>query len=343
MKPIVESPSPPFPAGEWWIDEIGGLHSAGGVDRSFDALYYRHLGLVKVAVCPTKIVVQWDINKVSDDALAAVIERFSGCRLAVPVHLRFFYFGWTTEQYSNPEEIIERIGRIQQYRSVELIRSTYIEEHDLSDIKNGTKLVVDGYELWERTGGHFGKATQDELSGYIPHLLMFRPTPHDNELVFSYIGSKSTMARVCGPEWAASVHNMVSDESMPPMNRHYDYQVSAAYRDVFKTGEPRYDHVRALLHIDGSEPFWISYERLLTYSLIDDGEPAVVCDGLRSADAQPQAKRLGDGAAASRSHTSVVYDGPRSAEPTFLTSEPDPLSRNLQPTPPSPAPTLRIV
>ena len=85
------------------------------------------------------------------------------------------------------------------------------------------------------------------------------------------------MARVCGPEWSASVHNMASDESMPPMNSDYDYQVSAAYRDVFKTGEPRYDHVRALLHIDGSEPFWISYERLLTYSLIDDGEPAVVC------------------------------------------------------------------
>ena len=277
MKPIAESPSPPFPAGEWWVDEIGGLHSACGVDGSFDALYYRHLGLVRVAVYATEIVVQWDVSKVSDDALAAVIERFSNCRLDVSVHLRFFYFGWVEEQYSDLVALIERIQRIQQFRSISLIRSTYIHEHDLTDIKNWTKLVADGYQLWERTGGRFDKASKDELGAYLPHLLIFRPTPHDDELVFSYIGSKSTMARVCGPEWSASVHNMASDESMPPMNRQYDYQVSAAYRDVFKTGEPRYDHVRALLHIDGSEPFWISYERLLTYSLIDDGKPAVVC------------------------------------------------------------------
>ena len=276
MKPIAPSP-PPFPAGEWWIDEIGGLHSACGVDRSFDALYYRHLGLVSVAVYPTKIVVQWDINKVSDDALAAVIERFSSCQLAVPVHLRFFYFGWEVEQYLNPVAMIERIHRIQQFRSINLIRSTYIDEHDLTDIKNGTKLIADGYQLWERTGGRFDKASPDELCAYLPHLLLFRPTPHDDELVFSYVGSKSTAARVYGPEWAASAYNMTSDGSLAPMNRQYDCRVSAAYWDVLETGEPRYDHVRALLHVGGSEPFWVSYERLLTYSLIDDDKPVVVC------------------------------------------------------------------
>ena len=277
MKPTAILQSLPFPAGEWWIDEIGGSHFACGIDGSFDALYFRHLGLVRVAVFSTKIVIQWDIGKVSDVALAAVIERFSGCQLAVPVYLRYFYFGWITEQYSTPQAIIERIDRIQQFRSVELIRSTYIDEHDLSDIKNGTKLVADGYELWERTGGHFDKTSQDELSAYIPHLLIFRPMPHDNELVFSYVGSKSTAARVYGPEWASSAHSMISNESLAPMNRQYDNRVSAAYQDVLNTGEPRYDHVRALLHLDGSEPFWVSYERLLTFGLIDKGKPAVVC------------------------------------------------------------------
>ena len=277
MRPTGESPSTPFPAGEWWIDEIGSVHSACGVDRSFDALYYRHLGLVNVATHPTKIVVQWDINKVSDDALAAVIERFSSCRLAVSIHLRYFFFGWVAEQCTNPVAMIERIHRIQQFRSIDLIRSTYIHEHDLADIKNGTKLVADGYRLWERTGGRFDKASQDELCAYLPHLLIFRPTPQNDELVFTFVGSKSTAARVLGPEWAATACNVTSNESLAPMNRQYDCRVSAAYRDVLETGEPRYDHVRALLHIDGSEPFWVSYERLLTYGLIDDGKPAVVC------------------------------------------------------------------
>ena len=277
MKPIGMSPLIPFPAGEWWIDETSNFHSACSVDRSFDALYYRHFGLVNVAVYPTNITIQWDIRNVSDDALAAVIERLSSCRLAVTVHLRFFYFGWATEQYSNPVAAIERIHRIQQFRSTYLIRSTYIDQHDLTDVKNGTKLVAHGYDLWEKTGGRFDKASQDELSAYIPHLLIFRPTLHGDELVFSYVGSKSTAARVGGPEWAASVHNVVSNESLAPMNHEYDYQVSAAYQDVLKTKEPRYDHVRALLHFDGSEPFWISYERLLTYSFIDGGKPVIVC------------------------------------------------------------------
>ena len=70
---------------------------------------------------------------------------------------------------------------------------------------------------------------------------------------------------------------MISNGSLAPKNQHYDFRVSAAYWDVIKTGEPRYDHVRALIHIDGSEPFWVSYERLLTYGIIDAGKPAVVC------------------------------------------------------------------
>ena len=70
---------------------------------------------------------------------------------------------------------------------------------------------------------------------------------------------------------------MTSHRALAPLNRQCDCPSSGACRDALAPGEPRSDHVRALLHFDGSEPCWISYERLLTYGLIDDGKPAVVC------------------------------------------------------------------
>jgi len=264
--------------GDWWIDEAGGFHSGFEVDSSFDHLFFRHLGHVKIAVDFPKILVSWDIHNVADDALKAIVGRLSSHGSELSVHLRFFFYGWVDEYYPNQNTAIQRINEISQFQSVELIRSTYIEKHNIDNVSAATDLITNGFRLWERTGGNLQRADQDDLCSYLPHVLIFRPSRDDENLVFSHIGSKSTAACVYGSDWVASAYNQKSDATLSQSNMKYDQQVSEAYSHIMATEEPIYDHVRALLHLESHmEPFWVSYERLLTYSLLHDGSPAVIC------------------------------------------------------------------
>ncbi len=271
------TPSFPFQAGEWWIDEKGGFHSAYGIDESLDGLFFRHLDQVRIAVNSPKIVVKWDVKEVLGEALPAVLDRLSQCRSNITIHLYFFYFGWVQEQYTSPSDAIERINQIQSFRNVDIIHSTCIQAHDLAKVRAGTPLIRRGYQLWEKSNGHFDKISNHKFVRFMPHVLIFRPDVSDGHLVFSHIGSRSTAARVYGRGWAVNALYQGSDSTLAPLNRKYDSQVCAFYENVYDTGEPRFDHVRALMHLDGIEPFWISYERLLTRSIRHDGMPAVVC------------------------------------------------------------------
>jgi len=267
-----------FRPGTWWIDETGRYHTAYGVDESFDHFFFRHLGHLKLVVNPPIVTIQWDVHNVSADALAPVLDRLESCRDLIDVHLRFFYYGWIDERFQSQNEALKRILEISRFQSVELIRSTYIDEHDISTIGEASDLISDGFRFWESTKGNLKNANQENLSAYMPHVLVFRPAKNDRNLIFGHVGSKSTAARVYGDAWATSAVNEKSDASLEPSNLNYDQRVSAAYGFTLETEEPRYDHVRALLHLESHpEPFWVSYERLLTYSLLHDGSPAVIC------------------------------------------------------------------
>ncbi len=275
--PITDTASPLRP-GVWWVDETGDVHSGVGVDQSFDSLFFRHLGHIKLAVNFPRITISWDVHNVSGDALTTVIDRLTSYTSDLAVHLKFFYYGWIDEHFPDQRAAVERIQEISRFQSVELIRSTYIEEHDISTVSDATDLISNGYRLWERASGDLKRTDQEELCGYLPHVLIFRRSQNDQNLVFSHIGTKSVAAQVYGAQWVTSAFNEKSDASLEPSNLKYDLKVSEAYNRILETEEPRYDHVRALLHLGNHlEPFWVSYERLLTYSLLHDGSPAVVC------------------------------------------------------------------
>lgn len=267
-----------FRPGTWWVDETGQFHSAFGVDESFDHFFFRHLGHVKLAVAPPEVVIQWDVHSVSTDAMTPVLDRLGDKRDVFGVHLRFFYYGWVEEHFQNKDDALKRVLEISQFQSIELIRSTYIDKHSVASIDEATDLISNGYQFWESTNGDLKNADQEKLSAYMPHVLIFRPSENERNLVFSHVGSKSTAARVYGEAWATSAVNAISDGSLEPSNQNYDQRVSAAYGLTLDTEEPRYDHVRALLRLEShAEPFWVSYERLLTYSVLHDGSPAVIC------------------------------------------------------------------
>ena len=57
--------------------------------------------------------------------------------------------------------------------------------------------------------------------------------------------------------------------------------VSVLFEGIARTllsGEPLYQHIRTLVRLDGEEPFWVSYERLLTRHELRGGAPVVISD-----------------------------------------------------------------
>jgi hypothetical protein len=59
--------------------------------------------------------------------------------------------------------------------------------------------------------------------------------------------------------------------------RRYSFSIMQAYAGVLDTGEPRLDHIRAIVRRPSKDPLWVPYERLLFRAATEDGEPVLCC------------------------------------------------------------------
>ena len=109
---------------------------------------------------------------------------------------------------------------------------------------------------------------------YFSHAMVFRPA-EDGQLTFVYVGKESPAARVYGSEWAAASEGHEHDGHSP--DRDYSSRVCRPYTAVLESGEPRLDHIRALIHRHVGEPLWAPYQRLLAPCKLRDGSPVLVC------------------------------------------------------------------
>ncbi len=270
---------------KWWVDEIGGFHCAEDVDVSFDSLFLRHLGQLKLQVEWDKLRITWDIGKVSSVTIACVIARLNELSAQVPVLLRYYYHGWAEELCTGPEALniaAQRIATIQRFKSVELACSTHIKVHNLDDIQTASSVIQQNYRLWQDTEGNLGKASQEECSSHLPNIVMYRPDAQTGNLVFSWVGTQSLSAVVHGRSWAATAIRHDSVDPLGSERPDYVTQVSSAYQNVWHTGEPHYSHIRTLLTPQDREPSWLSYQRLLTRFNLHDGRPALFCLSMKN-------------------------------------------------------------
>ncbi len=169
----------PFGLGTWWVDERGNAHPAGAIDSSFDNLFLRHLGQVKLNVSTGHTDIMWDACKVEDESLASVLDRLSLCRANISCKLNFFYFGWVSENYKRRQDAVDRVLQIQKNRNVAILHPTLIDNRGLSDIENASDIIRHGYDLWKRAAGRFNHIPQDKLSKYLPYTSIY----HHNQLV----------------------------------------------------------------------------------------------------------------------------------------------------------------
>lgn len=266
--------------GNWWVDEIGDFHSGDDIDDSFDSLFLRHLGQLKLQICPKQIVITWDIHEISSDTIAYFIARLSQNQFHSRVLLRYYYYGWAEELYHGPNAIdtaSQRMILIQRFKSVGLVHPTQVKELDLFDLESASPLIRRGFEMWHSTEGQYRNASQDECCEHLPNVVIYRPDQNTGNLVFSWVGARSLSMIVHGRKWAANVIRQASRNAQGSERQDYVTQVNSAYKQVWETGEPHYSSIRTLLTLEGKEPKWLSYQRLLMRYNLHDGLPALVC------------------------------------------------------------------
>lgn len=266
--------------GIWWVDEIGGFHNAEDVDSSFDSLFLRHLGQLKLEVNSKRISITWDVHEVSSSTVTGVIEGLNQYNPRACVFLRYYYFGWAEELYPGPDALriaAQRMAMIQRFKSVEMVRPTQIKVCDLNKIKTASSLIKRSYEMWCQTGGEFEKSSPEDCSEQLPNVLIYRPDVHTGKLVFSWVGSRSLSAIVHGRRWAAMAIRQASNIPQGSEQDDYVAQISSAYQHVWDTGEPHYSQIRTLLTFKSKDPKWLSYQRLLMRYNLHDGRPALIC------------------------------------------------------------------
>ena len=148
----------------------------------------------------------------------------------------------------------------------------------LADVRNEGELIRTAYEGWDSRGSEFSHAHDNGLWRVAKFALGFRHDRRESYLVFDHIGEAASATHVFGRKWAATAFGRECDRSQPDFE--FDERVCDVYEQVLNSGEPWLDHIRALIHIEGKDPIWVPYRRLVVPAKDRMGAPIVVsiCD-----------------------------------------------------------------
>ncbi len=271
--------------GHWWVDDDGAWNFWGLVrphdpdtgekaDRTFRRIALHRLGMVRVARQPIGTVVEFDLHRVDDTALDATVEFVASAGHPGPVELRFFHQAWNIERHSSAAAVARRITEVRSFRDVVLANTATTVEQPLSSrVAVGSPLRLALRLADDRTS----KLTLRECTELMPRLMIYRPNGRfgGGHWDSVHAGRQSACARVYGQDWIRKARGRPYQIEEP--GRRYSFSVMKGYAGVFDTGEPRLDHIRAIMRRPGKDPLWVPYQRLLFRAAADNGEPLLCC------------------------------------------------------------------
>ncbi len=271
--------------GHWWVDDDGAWNFWGldrprdpdtgaKVERTFRRIALHRLGMVRVARHPSRTVVEFDLHQVDDTALDAIVEFVASASHPGPVELRFLHRAWNIEGHFDAPGAARRIQEVRNFRDVVLANTVTTLRRSLSARTMISPRVRDALRLAEARGSTL---TLGECAELIPHLMIYRRNERPEVGIWdSFLaGFRSGCAWVYGQDWVREARGRPYRVDEP--GRQYSFNVMKAYAGVLDTGEPRLDHIRAIMRRPGKDPLWAPYERLLFRAATEDGEPALCC------------------------------------------------------------------
>jgi len=274
--------------GEWWIDDdckwrpVGHGHDNSGASILIGSsildqnIALRLMNMARIKIYKDTVHIRWDVKDVNPNTISDILN-YLGDVKSKRITLNFYFGGWVTERYNFGKQAILRILSLQQLENVYPLETVFIASHDVKDKHKKTKLLRRGSDFLQTIKNGFDCVSDQQLADFLPHNLVFGKNNPDAPITFSYIGSKSTSSRVYGQDWSINSIDAISDKTLTESNQEYDRRVSSAYEGVLATGEPRLDHIRALMHFESAEPEWVSYQRLLYKVKASNGKASVFC------------------------------------------------------------------
>jgi len=271
--------------GHWWVDDEGAWNF-WGLDRPIDPesrsttepafrrLALHRLGMVQVSFRPAGALVEFDLQRVDDTALDATVDFLATAACLNRVELRFFHQAWNIERHRCAAAVVRRITEVRSFRDVALANTATTLEQPLS-----TRVAVGSLlrPALRRVDDRGSKLTLREGAESIPRLMIYRPDDRlgDGHWDTVHAGPQSACARVYGQDWIREARGRPYRVEEP--GRRYSFSIMKAYAGVFDTGEPRLDHIRAIMRRPGKDPLWVPYQRLLFRAAAENGEPLLCC------------------------------------------------------------------
>jgi hypothetical protein len=252
--------------GQWVIEDSAEFFNAvGDSDPDYDAAAFavRNLGFVRVQTLGDSVLeIELHPSTVQLPALLAVQQQVLTSRVRL-FRIKYLETTWKSEITSSAEAAVTRLSALCAPAFVPASSQKYVVEAKdysvlLSNEQSRLRLMA---QKWRMS---FGQFTPSVISFAIEHRLLSRMmiagiTPNRTEPVFRFIGD--------GFNWLASDYQFYGIgekiENLP--DKEYGAWVSEFYKSVATTGQPRYDHVSAMIHAGEPEanPYLTRYERLL--------------------------------------------------------------------------------
>ncbi len=271
--------------GHWWVDDEGAWNF-WGLDRPIDpedrersALNYRRmalhrLGMVQVTRRRDQDLVEFDLHRVHDTALDATVDFLTAATNPGAVELRFYHRAWNIEHYPDGTMAARRIQEVRGFRGVVYANTVTSLNQSLSAESAITPPIRDALRLVD---AGTSTLTLRDCADLSPRLIVYRreDRPDSAQWVSLYAGGQCGAAWVFGQDWARKARGRPFQIEEP--GRRYSFSIMQAYAGVLDSGEPRLDHIRAIVRRPDKDPLWTPYERLLFRAATEDGEPVLCC------------------------------------------------------------------
>jgi hypothetical protein len=252
------------PEGQWVLPDTPEFFAAlGDPNPDYDAIGFavKNLGFIKFQVIEQSIIeIELHPRNVELAALLAVQQQLLRAEVNL-FRIRYLDNVWKSEITSSVEKAITRLSELSTPAHAPPPQGKYlVEPQDISALmdndENPLRRLV---QKWRTSFGHFDP---NLIPFMIQHQLLSRLVivgikPRVNDPIFRFIGDGHST-------WLDPKHQVsaIGEKIVNLPDKDYGGWAAEFYKNVTRTGQPRYDYVTATIQ-GGTDPYITRYERLL--------------------------------------------------------------------------------
>jgi len=239
------------------------LEALGDPEPDYDAEGFavKNLGFIKFSIIGEKLIeIELHPRNASFAAILAVQHQLQSSSTRL-FRIKYFTTEWQSEITASAEQAITRLSQLTAPEFVAQSQERFaIEPRDYSDLaadeSNPLRLFA---QKWRVSFGAFNSSVTSFAINHdlLPRMLIIGIRPRNPEPVFRFIGEAHS-------SWldARERCQALGEKTVNVPDKDYAGWATEFYHDVARTGQPRYDCIKAVIQ-RRDRPYRTRYERLL--------------------------------------------------------------------------------